>query len=49
MKTAILSFVVLGVCAAAASLPRIAPDPAYHRFADRWARTAGAAAWRDRW
>jgi len=39
MKTAILSFVVLGVCAAAASLPRIAQDPAYHRFADH--RTIG--------
>lgn len=35
MKRVILSFVVLGVCAAAAAAPRIAQDPAYHRFADR--------------
>jgi len=34
MKTAIPSFVVLGVCAAAAALPRLAQNPAYHRFAD---------------
>jgi hypothetical protein len=35
MKRVLLGLVVVGVCATAATMPRIPQDPAYHRLADQ--------------